>query len=267
MTSMITLLLWFLAANAAGIRTVRIDPKAPVRLTLNVAPNVTTTVRFSKRVNAKSLALGDPDRFEIELASPSQLNAKALSRRYGYETNLNLATEAGDPLVLRLVTVATDDADNIVTIEMGQGSVLSCDEQLGAAVQNARAQYEQALLQQAASALAFRQVDARAVKDGVILKLLGAVAIGDKMLVRFAVQNRSKAPWCRGSTAIIERFKDGVRALATTVYANETVANTEETISAALSVAVESSDSHPHFILQVKEKTGTRNIEINDFSF
>lgn len=264
---MANLLLVTMWVASAGVRVVPVNAQTPQKIVVNVSPNITTTVRFTQPVDVKSLTIGDPDRFDSEANSPLQVNLKALSRKYGYSSNMNLMSVGNEALVFELRTVVPEEADNVVTVELPAHAAppVPCNEQTEAAVKAVSQTEEQQLLRELADSLRVAHLDSRTVKADIILQILDTVHAGARAWVRFAVQNRSRTRWQAGELKLEMVSEGRVAALPVHFFLPQTPLAPEETVFGALAVPLGNAKTIVH--MRVEEKNGARAVTSSDFSF
>lgn len=278
-------LLLMVAAPAKGSAQ---DGPAPIRkialsddsrlITLRVAANAVTSVRFNRSIDKDRIICGDNQSFIVAPQGDNQLNIKGGTDDLRASTNCNLQTTAGTPVLLRLVITDKSKADafieaeftgndsaNLSEAEFAKRYQRVIDDKVFAAVEECERKAAQGLVSLAADGIVFRRVSERAVVGDVILVVREFVKLGSRGVLRFSIDNQSRDAWPAGSVKLMFSAS-GQEPLSLDVktFFKAPVADRGEEIFGAIVFDMYQLPESARFSLQALEKNGSRHPQVTN---
>lgn len=282
---MLLFALLIIAAPAKGLAQ---DPPPPVRkvaltedsrsITLRVAPNAVTSVRFNRSLDKERIICGDNQSFIVQVQGDNQLNIKGGTEDAKASTNCNLQTTAGVPVFLRLLITDRNKADTFIEAEFSgndSGNMSEAefakryqrviDDKVFAAVEECERKAAHGLVSLAADGIVFRRISERAVVGDVILVVREFVKLGSRGVLRFSVDNQSRDSWPAGAVKLIFAAS-GQEPLALDVktFFKQPVADRGEEVFGAIVFEMYQLPENARFSLQVLEKNGSRHPQVTN---
>jgi len=237
-----------------------------------VSPNIVTSILFSSPIDLESVIIGDNNRFDTLPFGDQQLNVKALTNEMGYETNMYVRAKNGQVMSFWLVIADKSKANPVIKVQLesdvlngGSKSAAATDEN---ACREAVDKATLALLKNAAEGITYKHVDKRAVFDEVVLKVLDFNKIGNRGIIRFAVENRSRYAWSSGEARLsVSDGRKDAETIDASQYFNMPTINTDEELFGAIIFYLRDLSTQAKFTLQVFERKGSRNPEVAGLKF
>lgn len=277
LTTILTLLLTAPPAKAVpnnSIKTLSINSTsiADKSNKILVSPNIVTSILFSSPIDLESVIIGDTNRFDTLPFGDQQLNVKALTNEMGYETNMYVRAKNGQVMSFWLAIADKSKANPVIKVQLesdvlgnGAKSAMPADEN---ACREALDKATLALLKNAAEGISYKHVDKRAVFDEVILKVLDFNKIGNRGILRFAVENRSRYAWSAGEVRLsVADGRKEAETIDASQYFNMPTINTDEELFGAMIFYLRDLSTQAKFTLQVFERKGSRNPEVSGLRF
>lgn len=247
-------------------------------ITLRVAPNAVTSVRFNRSLDKERIVCGDNQNFIVAAQGDNQLNIKGGTEDPKASTNCNLQTTAGVPVLLRLIITdrnkadafieaefAGNDAGNLSEAEFAKRYQRIIDDKVFAAVEECERKAAQGLVSLAADGIVFRRVSERAVVGDVILVVREFVKLGSRGVLRFSVDNQSRDAWPAGTVKLLFSAS-GQEPLALDVktFFKQPVADRGDEVFGAVVFDMYQLPENARFSLQVLEKNGSRHPQVTN---
>lgn len=237
-----------------------------------VSPNIVTSILFSSPIDLESVIIGDTNRFDTLPFGEQQLNIKALTNEISYETNMYVRAKNGQVMSFWLIIADKSKANPVVKVQLesdvlnGNGKTpVTADEN---SCREALDKATLALLKNATEGISYKHVDQRAVFDEIVLKVLDFNKIGNRGIIRFAVENRSRYAWTAGEVRLsVSDGRKEAETIDVSQYFNTPAINTDEELYGAIIFFLRDLSTQARFNLQVFERKGSRNPEVSKLRF